>query len=169
MDQMSEAEVRALDARCRLPTSPAARTAVVRLRALPPASQAQCIVNYAKCDLPHLVCCALVAGLSADTRWGETDAPVLSFAAALGSVTSAEGATGRPREPLADGQVWKDGCPRSCAQRPRRLPAPADRDRARSNRSSQTRASRRFTTPLRRATLSAARCCSQWAATPTLA
>jgi hypothetical protein len=55
MDRQSEAEERALDARCRLPTSPASRTAVVRQRALPAASQARCIVNYAMCDLPHLV------------------------------------------------------------------------------------------------------------------
>ena len=61
MDRLSEAEARALDARCRLPTSPASRTAVVKLRALQPASQAQCIVNYAGCDLPHLVRCALDA------------------------------------------------------------------------------------------------------------
>jgi len=85
MDRQSEAEDRTLDARCRLPTSPAARTAVVRLRALPPASQVQCIVNYAERDLPHLVRCALVAGVSADTRWGEQDTPVLSIAANSGS------------------------------------------------------------------------------------
>ena len=45
MDQMSEAENRALDARCRLPTSPASRTAVVRLRALPLISQAGCLIG----------------------------------------------------------------------------------------------------------------------------
>jgi hypothetical protein len=61
MDQLSEAEMRALDARCRLPTSPASRTAVVRLRALPPDSQTLCIANYAGFDLPHLVRCALEA------------------------------------------------------------------------------------------------------------
>jgi len=61
MDQLSEAEACALDARCRLPTSPASRTAVVRLRALPSVGQAYCIVDYAQCDLPHLVRCALEA------------------------------------------------------------------------------------------------------------
>jgi len=61
MDRLSEAETRALDARCRLPTSPASRTAVVKLRVLAPASQAWCIVCYAQCDLPHLVRCALEA------------------------------------------------------------------------------------------------------------
>jgi len=61
MDQMSEAETRVLDARCRLPTSPASRTAVVRLRALAPASLALCIVNYAQNDLPCLVRCAMEA------------------------------------------------------------------------------------------------------------
>jgi len=61
MDRQSEAENRALDARCRLPTAPASRTAVVKLRALPPDRQAFCIVNYAQCDMPHLVRCALDA------------------------------------------------------------------------------------------------------------
>jgi len=61
MDQMSEAENCALDTRCRLPASPASRTAVVRLRALPTASQALCIAIYAQYDLPHLVRCAVEA------------------------------------------------------------------------------------------------------------
>ena len=61
MDLQSDAEFRALDARCRLPTSPASRTAVIKLRALPPDRQAYCIVNYAECDLPHLVRCSLLA------------------------------------------------------------------------------------------------------------
>ena len=61
MDQQSEAENRALDARCRLPSSPASRTAVVKLRALAPPSQTLCIVGYALCDLPHLVRCAIEA------------------------------------------------------------------------------------------------------------
>jgi len=110
MEQHSEAETRALDSRCRLPTSPASRTAVVKLRALPPASQAFCIAHYAQFDLPHLVRCAVEAvrssdlhapagtldaltpvgalngqGVSADTRWGEQDAPVLCIAAEHGS------------------------------------------------------------------------------------
>ena len=61
MNRQSEAENRALDARCRLPTSPASRTAVVRLRALSSFSQGMCLWNYAECDLPHLVRCALEA------------------------------------------------------------------------------------------------------------
>ena len=69
MDQMSEAENRALDARCRLPTSPTSRTAVVRLRSLPPASQTLCIVNYAFCDLPHLVRCAVEAVCHCCASW----------------------------------------------------------------------------------------------------
>ena len=66
MDRQSEAEDRALDARCRLPTSPASRTAVVELRALPPDRQTYCIVLYAQCDLPHLVRCAVEAVRSSD-------------------------------------------------------------------------------------------------------
>jgi len=106
MDALSEAETRALDVRCRLPTSPASRTAVVRLRALPLASQALCLWNYALCDLPHLVRCAIEAvrhraralhpshtpagtlftqGISADTRGGEQGTPVLCLAAHCGS------------------------------------------------------------------------------------
>ena len=61
MDRLSEAEERALDARCRLPSSPASRTAVVKLRALAPDSQTFCIAGYAEYDLPHLVCCSLEA------------------------------------------------------------------------------------------------------------
>jgi hypothetical protein len=61
MDQLSEQEDSALDAHCRLPTSPASRIAVVKLRALPPDRQAQCITSFAQSDLPHLVRCALEA------------------------------------------------------------------------------------------------------------
>jgi len=82
---MSDAEQRALDTRCRLPASPASRTAVVKLRAMLPASQAQCIASYAQSDLPNLVRCALTAGISADVRWGEYDEPVLCIAAQEGS------------------------------------------------------------------------------------
>jgi hypothetical protein len=69
MDRQSEAEDRALDARCRLPTSPASRTAVVRLRTLPSDSQAGCLWNYALCDLPHLVRCALEAVRHSCSGW----------------------------------------------------------------------------------------------------
>jgi len=85
MDRLSEAETRALDARCRLPASPASRSSVAKLRALSPASQAQCFAGYAQCDLPHLVRCALDAGVSADVRCGEGDTPVLCFAVQSGS------------------------------------------------------------------------------------
>jgi len=47
MDRQSEAENCELDARCRLPTFPSSRTAVVRLRALPSVGQTQCIAGYA--------------------------------------------------------------------------------------------------------------------------
>jgi len=130
MDRRSEAEDRALDTRCRLPSSPASRNAVVRLRALPPASQALCLMNYAVCDLPHLVRCALEAvchccgagssasvslpagalfaqGISADTRCGEGDAPMLCFAAQLGSERALQALLdGRANHVLADLKGW---------------------------------------------------------------
>jgi len=68
MDAQSEAQDRAMDSKCRLPTSPASKTAVVKLRAYPPATKARCITQYAQRDLPHLIRCALTAGVSADTR-----------------------------------------------------------------------------------------------------
>jgi len=103
MDRLSEAEDRALDARCRLPASPASRSSVVKLRALPPASLTLCIARYVECDLPHLVRCALDAGNSADVRWGEHNATVLSFAAENGSERALKALlVGRANVALAD-------------------------------------------------------------------
>jgi len=127
MDWQSEAEDRALDARCCLPTSPASRTAVVKLRALPPAGQALCIRNYALCDLPHLVRCSLEAGV--DTRWGELDVPVLSIAAHEGSERALKALLdGRANLALADKKLWTAASPGGL-QWLHRLPAPADRRR----------------------------------------
>jgi len=97
MDRLSEAENRALDARCRLPSSPASRSSVAKLRALPPASQALCTARYAHFDLPHLVRCALDAGVSADVRCGELNAPVVCVAAQEGNE--------RALKALLDGRV----------------------------------------------------------------
>jgi hypothetical protein len=58
---------------------------VIWRRGLAPDRQAYCIAAYALCDLPHLVRCAVEAGVSADTRCDEDDTPVLSFAAQSGS------------------------------------------------------------------------------------
>jgi len=81
MDSLSEGEMRALEAQCRAPASAPSRTAVVKLKALPAAGQALCIARYAQYDLMHLVRCALTAGVSADTCWGEDDTLVLCLAA----------------------------------------------------------------------------------------
>jgi len=108
MDQQSEGEARALDRRCR-PTSPASRTAVIKLRALPLASQTYCIVNYVGCDLPHLVRCAIDAGISPDTLCvcGELHTPVLSIAAQRGNERALKALlVGRANHALVD----KQGC-----------------------------------------------------------
>ena len=89
MDAQSKEQDRAMDSKCRLPTTSESKTAVVKLRNYPPATQALCIVRYAQRDLPNLIRCAVrKAGISADTRWGESDAPVLCLAAAEGSARS---------------------------------------------------------------------------------
>jgi len=80
---------------------------VVKLRALAPASQVHCIVNNALCDLPHLVRCALEAGVSADTRCYEDDTPVLSFAAQSGSEHALKALLdGRANHALVDKKGW---------------------------------------------------------------
>jgi hypothetical protein len=124
MDQQSEAENRALDARCRLPTSSASRTAVIKLRALSPDRQAFCIASYAQFDLPHLVRCALEAVCHRCAVWelcvrltpgrrslrtGHLSRHALGRERHASTVprrpegqrTSAEGAAGRAREPRA--------------------------------------------------------------------
>ena len=88
MDRQSEAEVRALDAQCASPTSTQSRRAVVRLAALSPDEKSFCIIHYALFDYGNLVRCAIAAGVSADTRWVEPNAPVLCLAAQAGSVSS---------------------------------------------------------------------------------
>ena len=85
MERNSEAEDRALDAKCASERSMPTRVAVTKLKAMALDDKARCLVHYAQLDLGNLVRCALAAGISADTRWGETNTPVLSFAAARGS------------------------------------------------------------------------------------
>jgi len=104
MDRLSEVEARELDVHCRLPASPASRTAVIRLRALTGASTlfstclTSCAARLRRCVLYSpagftLTSAALtpatralcIQGISADTRWGVHDAPVLCTAVQRGS------------------------------------------------------------------------------------
>jgi ankyrin repeat protein len=103
MDSLSEGEMRAQDAQCPVHASASSRTAVVKLKALPAAGQALCIARYAQLNLPHLVRCALDAGITADTRLGEDDTPVLCIAAEQGSARSLKALLdGRANLALAD-------------------------------------------------------------------
>ena len=77
MERHSKAEARALDAQCDKPTSTPSRIAVVKLRAMSPDDKVRCLLNYAEADLANLIRCALAAGVSADTCWGEIETPVL--------------------------------------------------------------------------------------------
>ena len=86
MESLSEAEARALDAQCGSPTSTHSRRAVVRLAALPPDDKVHCLVNFVESDFGNLVRCAVAAGVSADTLWGEDKTPVLCVAAQCGSM-----------------------------------------------------------------------------------
>ena len=85
MEHNSEAENRALDAKCGSERSMPTRIAVTKLKAMSLADKTLCLAKYAKLDLGYLVRCALAAGISADTRWGEHDEPVLCAAAEHGS------------------------------------------------------------------------------------
>jgi len=106
MDSQSEGEMRALDAQCRAPASAPSRTAVLKLKALQSAGQALCIARYAQYDLPHLVRCALAAGVSADTRWGKHDTPVLCIATQNGSARALKALLdGRANVALADKEL----------------------------------------------------------------
>jgi len=107
MDSQSQGEMRALDAQCRAPASSPSRTAVVKLKALPAAGQTHCIARYAQLDLPHLVRCALAAGVSADARWGEDDTPVLCLAAERGSSRALQALLdGRANVALSNKKGW---------------------------------------------------------------
>jgi len=107
MELHSEAEDRVWESQCRLPTTIRSRSAVSKLRAMPLEAQMRCIVNYAQCNLPHLLRCALTAGVSPDMRWGERNTPVLCIAAECGSDRALEALlTGRANVALADSEGW---------------------------------------------------------------
>ena len=85
MEHNSEAANRALDAQCANERSMPSRTAVIKLKSMTNEDKTRCLAGYAQLDLGNLVRCALAARISADTRWGERNEPVLSLAAQNGS------------------------------------------------------------------------------------
>ena len=85
MERNNEAENRALDAQCASERSLPTRIAVTKLKAMSLDDKTRCLVSYVQADLGNLVRCALAAGISADTRWGSTNASMLCFAAQRGS------------------------------------------------------------------------------------
>jgi ankyrin repeat protein len=105
MEHFGEAELRALEPTLGNAASSASRRAVLQLARLPPALKENRLVLFAQWDLGNLVRCALAAGASANTRFGENDTPVLSYAAECGAARAVKalltgGADGR----LADKQ-----------------------------------------------------------------
>jgi len=78
------------------------------LKGLTPSRKALCIARYAQRDLPNLIRCAVrKAGISADTRWGESDTPVLCIAAMEGSARSLRALLdGHAQVALADNNGW---------------------------------------------------------------
>jgi len=108
MDRQSEDEDRALDAKCAgSRRSGHFRAAVSKLKALPPDGQTLCIVKYALHNLPHLLRCALTAGISSDTRFGENNTLVLCLAAKRGKERALEVLlVGRANSALADSKGW---------------------------------------------------------------
>ena len=85
MEHLSESENRALDAQCGSATSTHSRRAVVKLRAMSSDDKASCMKEYAAYDFVNLARCALAAGISPDTIWGEDRLPVICMAAEEGS------------------------------------------------------------------------------------
>jgi len=107
MERHSEAEDRVWESQCRLPTTVRSLSAVRKLRAMPPEDQTRCLAKYAQHNLPHLLRCALTAGVSPDTRWGEDNVPVLCTAAEAGSERALEALlVGRTNVTLADSKGW---------------------------------------------------------------
>lgn len=84
MEYQSEAQVRALDARCRDAASPASRRAVRELRAMAPATQTLCAAKYALSDCENLVRCALDGGVSVESRF--KGMPLLCIASRSGAL-----------------------------------------------------------------------------------
>jgi len=107
MEHHSEYEDRLWESQCRLPSTVRSRSAVSKLRAMPPDAQTFCIAKYALHNLPHLLRCALTAGVSPDTRWGEENLSLLCIAAERGSDRALEALlVGRANVALADSKGW---------------------------------------------------------------
>ena len=107
MERNSDAENRALDAQCASPRSMPSRIAVTKLKAMSLADKMRCLASYARLDLGNLVRCALTAGVSADTRWGELNEPVVNIAAEYGSTRALKALlAGGASHALADKDGW---------------------------------------------------------------
>jgi len=78
----TEAEARALDARCGRAASFATRRTVAKLKAVPPDQQVAFLGLYTEWDLENLIRCALAAQISCNSRIGDT--PILCYAAKEG-------------------------------------------------------------------------------------
>ena len=107
MERNSKAEDRALDAKCASERSMPARIAVTKLKAMSLQDKSLCLANYATLDLGNLVRCALAAGVSADTRCGEDNWPVLCIAAQCGSLQAVKALlVGGASHALTDKNGW---------------------------------------------------------------
>ena len=107
MEDLTEAQARALEPTLGSAASPPSRRAVAQLARLQPALKEHRLVCYSKWDLGNLVCCALAAGALADARWGDQDTPVLCLSAECGAARSLKALlTGGADVRLAD----KSGC-----------------------------------------------------------
>ena len=107
MERNNEAEDRALDAQCASKRTIPSRIAVTKLKAMSLADKTRCLAIYAQEDLGNLVRCALAAGISADTRWGEDNTPVLCIAAQYGSSRALHALlAGGASHALADKDGW---------------------------------------------------------------
>ena len=107
MELHSEAEDRALDAQCASPRSIPSRIAMTKLKAMSLEDKARYLASYTMDDLGNLVRCALAAGISADTRWGDNNAPVLCIAAGRANMRALkELLAGGVNHTLADERGW---------------------------------------------------------------
>ena len=88
MENQTEAQVRALEPTLGSASSPASRRTVLQLARLQPAMKGNRLLCYSQWDLGNLVRCALAAGASANTSFGEDDTPVLCHTAQEGSARS---------------------------------------------------------------------------------
>jgi len=87
MEYQSKAQDAAQDAQCGNLSSAPAKRAIAKLRAMPPAVKAQCVLAYAKQDCGNLIRCALSAGGPAGAC-NEEGTPAIYLAARLGKARS---------------------------------------------------------------------------------